>query len=281
VELPQFVEQGASDPEVLANLVRYELLAPVLVARIAVASIGAFDAGEEIPRPIKLRREIASLLFLFTVVYWIVVGRTPFIWERYFISLSPVLTVIFLLDVFTLWDLVRRPSRAPGWLPGVAAIAVAICFGASAWSRVPEFRGRIFEITNRFQGPLDFVIPYLLEQYDRPDELVIATNYEDPVFMYYLGSHVTVGYYGANLPDDLEVQPDVIVPRPWDRNLPALWTLAERANYQIRQFPVQNLMTNNIPALSPRNPAGLVHFFETPTATGSEPVFQILERIDD
>jgi hypothetical protein len=40
-------------------------------------------------------------------------------------------------------------------------------------------------------------------------------------------------------------------------------------------------MTNNLPALSPRNPAGLVHLFETPIPTGAEPVFQVLERIDD
>ena len=44
------------------------------------------------------------------------------------------------------------------------------------------------------RSPLDYVIPYLAERYPDPASLVIATNYEEPAFMFYLGSRVLVGF---------------------------------------------------------------------------------------
>ena len=70
-------------------------------------------------------------------------------------------------------------------------------------------------------------------------ELVIATKYEEPVYMYYLGSRVIVGYYGASLARDLELQPDVIVPRAWPEQLDALQRLANRAAYAATRLPVR------------------------------------------
>ncbi len=108
---------------------------------------------------------------------------------------------------------------------------------------------------------------------------MIATNYEDPAYMYYLGSHVIVGYYGANLAADIELYPDIIVPRPWANQRDSLRKLAERGEYEIKSFPVKSLMANNIPGLSPVNPGGLVHHFFAPRVSRKEEVQLILERV--
>ncbi len=107
----------------------------------------------------------------------------------------------------------------------------------------------------------------------------MATNYAEPVLMYYLGSHVTIGYYGPDLERDLQIQPDIIVPRPWGKNLDALQTLFTRVPYSVKSFEIKNQMTNNIPALSPYTPGGLHHRYETVLATSPRDRQQIFERI--
>lgn len=267
---------------VSANLLRYELLAPALVTRLGLLLQLRLVFEAPLPEKLRQRQRIAGFLWLFIACYVLVVSRTPFVWERYFIALSPVVTVTFLLDAFSLYELLRGPVAARGrrWSGVSTATAVVLVLGVNLWVRVPEFRGRIYEIGHRYRGPLDFVIPYLKNRYPHIEDLVIATNYEDPVYMYYLGSQVTVGYYGANLARDLELQPDIIIPRSWSARSKALGALARGAEYTPRRFPVANLKTNNTPGLSALNPGGLVHEFRTRLAREGEPRLLILERSD-
>ena len=97
--------------------------------------------------------------------------------------------------------------------------------------------------------------------------------------MYYLGSHVTIGYYATNLESDLEIQPDIIVPRPWKQQINALEILAARVPYTVKSFEVKNQMTNNIPALSPYAPGGLRHRYKTVLAATPREQTKIFERV--
>ena len=98
--------------------------------------------------------------------------------------------------------------------------------------RVPELRGRIAELREPYRGPLDHVIPYLAERYPNPAELVIATNYEDFSYMFYLRATTMLGYYAPERERDLAFVPDVIIPRPWPVNLRALEHLAKQRPYR-------------------------------------------------
>ena len=253
------------------NLARYEFLAPALALRLAV-SLGSGRADDATAG---LRRRYAGFLFVFVTCYVLLVSITPFIWERYFISLSPAITAMLLLDAWTLADRLRSASQRRA--NASACLLAAVCFAVVAGVRVPDLRGRLHEITHRYQGPLDFIIPYLREHYPDPSKLVIATNYEDPVYMYYLGSRVTIGYYGVNLTEDLTQQPDVIVPRPWGAQRWTLELLKSRADYQARVFPIRPARANNVPGLSPRSPGRLTHQFETQRAESGDRV-TIYER---
>ncbi|MFQ5417910.1 MAG: hypothetical protein ACE5FL_12790 [Myxococcota bacterium] len=263
---------------VLRNLLRYEFLAPALVARLGVVLLRALRPARSVSAHELQRRQLSAFLALFIAVYAVIVSTAHVVWDRYFIALSPVVTVLFLLDATTLWEWLRDPSFGRRRSARAMAAIVAACFVASCWIRAPEFRDRLYEITHPYRGPLDFVIPYLKEKYSKPEDLVIATNYEDPVFMYYLGSRVTVGYYGANLEWDMQYQPDVIVPRPWKRHRRMLRQLAARAEYEHVVFPVKDQRTNNTPGLSALNPGEVSHRFRTLLAEKGERKLAILVR---
>ena len=144
-----------------------------------------------------------------------------------------------------------------------------------------ELAGRVAEIRHPYRGPLDYVIPYLAERYSDPSSLVIATNYEEPAFMFYLGSHVLVGFYAPDLEQDLTQIPDVIVPRPWPDHMEELRWLSTRARYEAHSFPVGNLRWNNTPSLSARVGASAGHRFRDPVIGQDGPELVILERVPE
>jgi len=91
--------------------------------------------------------------------------------------------------------------------------------------------------------------------------LIIATNYEECSYMYYLNSKVILGYVGNNLKEDMKADPDIIVPRK-------IWSYIknedfmpffERNRYTKKSFPVFDYFVNNIPETS-------MHLFKTKMA---------------
>ncbi len=256
-------------------LARYEFLVPALAMRLVVV-LGSDRADDAAAG---LRRRIAGFLLLFCACYVLLVSIAPFIWERYFIALSPAITTLLLLDTWTFAGRLRAAPRLRG--SAAAGILVAACFAVNVGLRVPELRGRLYEITHRYEGPLDYIVPYLRERHPDPSRLVIATNYEDPVYMYYLGCRVTIGFYGANLAEDLGLQPDVIVFRPWDNQRRILEWLKSRARYEARVFPIRSSKANNVPGLSPRSAGrGMIHRFATEHADSGDRV-RLFERVPE
>jgi hypothetical protein len=202
-----------------------------------------------------------NLLLVFAALWFVLIARTPLFFGRYLVALSPVLGGLCVLQVGCLLALRRNGARRSA-SAGLAAIAV-VWVGA-ALVRAPELRGRWSELREPYRGPLDHVIPYLAEHYANPEELVIATNYEDFSYMFYLGATTTFGYYAPDRVRDSALVPDVIIPRPWPVNLQALEHLAAQGSYIAREFPVANVRVNNLPELSRRNQSGLVHRFHSP-----------------
>jgi hypothetical protein len=260
---------------VLTTLLRHEWLAPALVLQLAVWRVvrgGGAPAGEAQGAA---RRTAAGFLSLAIGVYALAVCGIPFLFERYFVVLGPLIALVLLLDLATLLD-AAPPARCVARAGLVAgSLAALVVLGL----RAPELAGRVAEIRTPYRGPLDFVIPYLAQRYPDPSALVIATNYEEPAFMFYLGSRVTVGFYGANLPDDAAVAPDVIVPRPWPDHIELLKQLAASRHYGVKRFPVGNLRWNNTPSLSARVGASAGHRFRAPVVDVDGPELFILERV--
>jgi hypothetical protein len=118
-------------------------------------------------------------------------------------------------------------------------------FGSSI--KIALIKAHAYELRHQYKGPIDFVIPYLENTYDHPERLVIATNYEELSYMYYLGSKVTIGFVGNNLHEDMGYIPDIIIKRNnfaytngvFDR-------LFKMASYKKISFPVKDYFVNNI-----------------------------------
>ena len=241
-------------------LLRFEFFAPVALGAVALALA---RRGLAPPDASRLRRAIAAcdLVLALAVIWTLLIARTPLFFSRYLVALSPLLCAACVLQVGCLVAL-RRTSAARTATAGLAAVALA--WLACAAVRGPELRGRFAELREPYRGPLDHVIPYLAERYPEPADLVIATNYEDFSYMFYLRATAVLGYYAPERERDLAFVPDVIIPRPWPVNLRALEYLASQQPYVAREFPVANVRANNLPELSPRNQSGLVHRFRSP-----------------
>jgi hypothetical protein len=112
--------------------------------------------------------------------------------------------------------------------------------------------GHVYELFHQYKGPLDYLIPFIKEKYGETDKLVIATNYEETSFMYYLDSKVIIGYVGNNLEQDIQMVPDIVIFRKGWRNLdPRIFiNFLSRYSYQRIFFPVVDYKVNNIPELN-------------------------------
>jgi hypothetical protein len=197
--------------------------------------------------------------------------------------LSPLLLCAFLLDAFAL--VLGLPARWPGIERRRAARALAAGLALlTLGMRIPSFgelRGRLAELQTPVRGPLDFVIPYLLASTPKPQELIVATNYEELAFMYYLGARTLVGYSLNNLRADRELLPDVVVPRRrWRGSLRALAPFLRRGEWEEVRFPVRDVHFNQIPALSRSPFVSDPHRFETPATDDPEAQLVIYWRRD-
>ncbi|HVN37466.1 MAG TPA: hypothetical protein VMW19_04745 [Myxococcota bacterium] len=261
-------------------LFRQEWLAPALALRVAVEWLARLP---ESLGDTAFARRLASARFLWLaiLVYALEMTGIPLRFERYFIVLGPLLCAALLLDLASAWDLARAPAVSSR-RTARAGIALAATAAAAVLAlRAPEIAGRVAEIRTPYRGPLDYAIPYLMERYADPSALVIATNYEEPAFMFYLGSHVLVGFYAPDLAQDLEQIPDVIIARPWPDHMDALRELSTRAHYEPHALPVANLRWNNTPSLAPRAGFPVGHHFRDPVVGVDGPELVILERVPE
>ena len=240
---------------IAAHLVRHEFLAAAVVARVVAALLGAGT---------RAGRAVAAGLLAFAGGYVALGALNPLPLERYFVVLSPAITGAFLIDAFGLASLVRGGQRT-----AVAAmLAVALVFFGGLAFRADSLTGRIAELRTPYRGPLDYAIPAIAARHAHTEDLVIATNYEEYAFMYYLGSHVIVGLSLNNLANEQSLEPDVVVPRRrWPRSLAALRPFLAKGEWEAERLPVRDVHHNNVPALSASRFLPDPHRFTTP-ATG-------------
>jgi len=229
---------------IAVHFLRHEFLAPALACRAAVVATGVGSLES---------RRVAARLLVFAAGYTAIGCLNPLALERYFVVLSPLVSGVFLLDAFALAS--ALPERvAPERRRRAAAAAVAALVALVLATRGPslgDLRGRLAELATPYRGPLDYAIPYLQARYAHPEQLVIATNYEEYAFMYYLGSQVIIGLSLNDLVRDRQLDPDVVVPRRhWPSSLRELGPFLRRGRYEEQRFPVRDLHFNNIPALS-------------------------------
>jgi hypothetical protein len=202
-----------------------------------------------------------SVLF---IVYIFVAAKVPNpLFTRYLIPVQPALSLIIILDLY------RIVTKAAQYRPTIAVLGkrlvFAMCTGFLILNITANFeniKGHTYELFHPYAGPLDYAIPFIKEKYGQTQNLVIATNYEETSFMYYLDAKVIVGYVGFNLEEDAELSPDVVFfRRYWKENVDVFQTFLNRGQFTKFDFPVGDFPFNNIPELNWEMP--VKHQFRT------------------
>jgi hypothetical protein len=250
----------------LQYLTRFELLAPAIAAHALLALSHWMSAG--VPGASAAALRASNSLLRLCLVYALIGARNPIFFERYFVPLGPLLSIVLVLDGAALLQLAsglagdrRRRARAALL---AAAILAAIAVGAM---KRDELVGHVAELSTPYRGPLDFVIPVLLADFESPAQITIATNYEAESLMYYLGSRV-VGRFHAATPEATDVEQavrvDVVIPRTQQpRKLGLLRPYLAQAEFEQRELPVADLPYNNIPELYRGRVLTTTHQFRT------------------
>jgi len=262
----------------IAHLWRHEVLGLVVLCR--VARFAADRAGSGTLEPWERRsRRVSAQLIGFAVGYSAISCLNPLVYERYFIVLSPVLNAVFVLDAMAVAASIRARE---GRLFPVFVATLALAVAGTGALRFDELRGRLRELTVPYRGPLDYVIPWIREHYPHPDRLVIATNYENHPYIYYLGSHTIVGLSRNNIRRDRLLEPDLVIPRRrWRSSLPDAMAFVRREPdaYRLVTFEVRDLHYNNVPALSRSLSTPDPHRFVTALAQTQAQRLEIYVRI--
>jgi hypothetical protein len=196
----------------------------------------------------------SNFLAIILVVYFFAIAQIPnFPFTRYFIALQPVLTVMIILDIGLIFNLISMRLPREGKYYKVILLMVFMGFiSNNIGTNIKYIEGHVYELFHQYKGPLDYLIPFIKENYKDTDRLVIATNYEETSFMYYLGSKVIIGYVGNNLEEDTRGVPDIIVFRKGlgDLHRRIFLDFFGRYSYRRVSFPVLDYKVNNIPELN-------------------------------
>ena len=194
----------------------------------------------------------SSFLTIIFIVYFFTIAKIPnYPFTRYFIPLQPLLALIIILDLVLVYNVINiHQSFNIKYFKAAFIILFAGFIFTNISRNMEYFSGHIYELSHQYKGPLDHLIPFIKENYEDTDKLIIATNYEETSFMYYLDSKVIIGYVGYNLEKDLEIVPDIVVYRKGWKNFPKIFiSFLEKNTYERISFPVYDYKVNNIPDL--------------------------------
>ncbi|MEP6645456.1 MAG: hypothetical protein ABJC12_00085 [Saprospiraceae bacterium] len=226
----------------------FELLWLMLLLKILMATQFRSILKEKSPA-----FKTSCFLTLVFILFVFAISKIPnFIYTRYIIYMQPVLVAIILIDFFTVIRQFTKGSEKMWpiklWIP----VAAFICgFFLMVLENFNYISGHVYELTHIYKGPLDYTIPYLKEKYPQSDSLVIAANYEETSYMYYLNSKVIMGFAGNNLQQDSIKQPDVIAYRKtWGNNASIYNKFLSMAPFEPEKFPIKDNPVNNIPELN-------------------------------
>jgi len=260
-----------------AHLLRHEFLLPALVCRAALLVVDRAARRRGGPREDAALRSASAFVWLLAGTILGLGLTNPLPLERYFVVLSPLLSLAFLLDAFALAPAVGRAAGARAARACVAALVALVL--VTRFSAFGELAAHARSLGEPYRGPIDEIVSWVRERHPDPTALVIATNYEELPLMYYLGSHVIVGLTLANLVADRAQEPDLVIPRRrWRSSLPEVLAFLRRGRWEHDVLPVVDLHYNNNPALSRSRFLPDPHRFESARPAREEEAVVIYQR---
>lgn len=191
---------------------------------------------------------IFSLIFI--VVFILMLCRMPFLFTRHFILLQPLLTIGMALDFFGFIYYSNGTKNAT--IAKVSFISIFfIIFLFNLPKKMPFIKGHLAEMSKPVKGPLDYLIPAIKTKYGNTKNIVIATNYEELTYLFYLNCRVILGYNYKNIESDIKETPDVLIYRKnWGHGVEPFNIFLQKAKYEKESFEVFDSRVNNITELN-------------------------------
>lgn len=224
---------------------------------------------------------LSLLMTIFFILFCLITAKLPVVlFTRYFIVLQPILVLIMLLDLVSILKYISSHMKSTvGTITKLAMLVILVRLVAiNMGEKINYEKKYIYQITHQLKGPLDYIIPYIAENYKNTENLVLATNYEELSYIFYLNCKVTLGFMNKNLSEDLKYQPDVMVYRKkWGQNPEYFNQFIQKAKYKKISFPVFDSPVNNIAELN----GAIEHQFKTRLAENDNDKMDILVREKD
>jgi len=271
---------------VFGYFARYDIIVFAIAAKLLLASFWRRVRNDSALLP---AFRLSLLFTIYFILHALIIGKIPNeLFTRYFITLQPILVLTFAIDLLILARIlsgmnVRRRVK-------YAAVVALLAAGSTGWAFSQNrqlIKGRLYEVSHQYRGVLDFVIPYIRGHYEHPDRLVIATNYEETSYIFYLDCKVIVGFLNPDFRSDRLEQPDCIVYRKFWSDTTFTNTFDEllrRGSYESVRFPVLDYGFNNIPETVHWSPVSgwgwNLHFFSTAYALNPEKQTTLFIRRD-
>jgi len=190
------------------------------------------------------------------VIYFFLINMVPHkIFTRYLIPLLIIEIGILVFQIIVIYK-----HLTTGWF----YCLILALFGTFIYQNQENLKGRAYELTHAYHGRLDYEIPFLKKQFEGIENPVLATNYEECSYMYYLDCKVVMGFVLNNREEDEKTQPDAIIFRKewgWNYEQSTFDTFLNRGiKYDEYRLKVVDYPYNNIPDLSL---PGHNHLFKT------------------
>lgn len=268
----------------LSFFARHDVLLPALAAKGLVLYQRGRVPAEQRPPALAHQLGAADLLAATIVMQLLLVSRVSFVFERYLTPVGPLVAMMLVLDAISAVDLASLAARGSERRRSVRKVVLVLCLASVLvlpW-RAADLKARLTEIVTPYHGPIDFIVQSIRARYPDPRSLVIATNYESPVLMYYLGSQVVAGHGESDLRTSAMV-PDVVIPRRGGRRdrLYVLQGFLRHSCYERALLPVGDIPYNNIPEVSSGPGLEVVHQIRTPAPSPRTPAIEVYHRIPE
>ncbi len=262
---------------------KLEFLYTVLVIKIILIGIIYFAKKNTVSSKRSFNSQllpISIFLLFFIVIYILMIARIPYyIFARYIIVLQVAVSLMMMIDLFAIVEyanhFIKKQNTKKILYSLFTVVMLVFCYNSR--NKMEYIKGHIYELTHQYKGSLDYIIPFIKDNFKHTDSLTIATNYEEYSYMYYLNSKVIIGYCNNNLEDDVKHIPDIIMYRKtWGTDPKVFNDFMQKTRYQKVAFPVADYPVNNIPELD----FAIKHQFKTKFAANENEKAEILVRVN-
>jgi hypothetical protein len=170
------------------NLWNYFSSRELIYAAIIIKIILLINFKKIFKRNLSHVSYFSLLLTVIFIVYSFSISKiSNYLFVRYFIPLQPLLSIILISDCYLLIILIKNYAIKYSKVYLRIFYSFLIISGIINFrNNFDDFSGLIYQSTHQYKGCLDYVIPYIKDNYLNTDSLIIATNYEECSYMFFL-----------------------------------------------------------------------------------------------